>query len=564
MDFNELTINVPDLKKLEKFYSKILTQMKEASDAKTVTSLMKKLNKFNEGLETDITVISIKFSIDTTNEEYKVANDKVSEIMPVVSSYIVPIEKEILAKPFRKELEDIWGDFLFKKYENDVSGFDEKIIPFMIEESKLSNEYDAILGGAQIEFKGQIYNLSQLGKFTQSLDREERYEASKKMEKFFKDNEKAIGDIYDKLVHIRHKMALTLGYSNYVDYGYKRLGRVDYNSTMVKGYRDQIYKAVVPVCKKLIKKQAKRIGIAKPMFYDLNLEFKSGNAKPQGSAEYLVEQAQVMYNDMSKETGEFFKLMNDSHLLSLIATPGKRPGGYMTYLPAYKVPFIFSNFNGTSGDVDVLTHEFGHAFQGYTSRNIPVPEYHMPTLEACEIHSMSMEFLTYPWMELFFKEDTNKYKFAHLEDAIEFLPYGVAIDEFQHFVYENPDVTHDERCAKWREIEKKYLPLKKYNGFSFFNKGTWWMKQSHIFGSPFYYIDYTLAQVCAFQFFNESLKNKDKTWKKYLKLCKMGGKYPFLTLLEKAHLRNPFIDGNVKKAIRPLVKYLDQFDDQNM
>ena len=222
----------------------------------------------------------------------------------------------------------------------------------------------------------------------------------------------------------------------------------------------------------------------------------------------------------------------------------------------YKAPFIFANFNGTSGDVDVLTHEVGHAFQGYMSRNLKCPLYRSPTLEACEIHSMSMEFLTHPWMELFFKEDTDKYIYSHTVDAIKFIPYGVTIDEFQHFVYENPTATHKERCAKFREIEKKYLPHRNYEGSSVFENGGWWMKQTHVFGSPFYYIDYTLAQVVAFEFFNEDRKNHEKAWKKYVKLCRLGGKYPFTKLLEKASLYNPFKENTVKKIVSPLQKYL--------
>ena len=564
MNFNELPINVPDIKKMAKFFKKALVDLKNANDAESVTKIMKKINKYGNDISTDFTVIQIRYSIDTTNPEYAAANDKLSEIGPQLSAFIIPVEKEILNKPFRKDLEEIWGSFLFKKYENDVNGFDEKIIPELIEENKLSNEYDAVLGGAKIEYKGEIYNLSQMSKFAQSLDPEERKEASKLTEKFFKDNDKKIGEIYDKLLHVRHEMALKMGYENYIDYGYKKLGRVDYNAEMVANYRKQIFESVVPVYKKLIKRQSARIGIENPAFYDLNLSFKTGNPTPIGDSAFLVEQATKMYNEMSKETGEFFQFMRDSNLLSLEAQPGKRPGGYMTFLPKYKAPFIFSNFNGTSGDVDVLTHEVGHAFQGYLSRNISVPEYHMPTLEACEIHSMSMEFLAWPWMELFFGDQAEKYRFSHLEHAITFLPYGVAIDEFQHVVYANPNLTHEQRCEEWRKIEKKYLPLKKYPGFPYYNKGTWWMKQTHLFGAPFYYIDYTLAQVCAFQFHNENRKNHEKTWKKYVKLCKMGGKYPFLTLLEKAGLRNPFIEGNVKKSIKPLVKLLNSFDDENM
>jgi M3 family oligoendopeptidase len=326
-----------------------------------------------------------------------------------------------------------------------------------------------------------------------------------------------------------------------------------------------VLESVVPVAHKIIMENGARIGIENPKFYDQSLEFLDGNPTPKGTKDELVGKALRMYSEMSPETKEFFEFMCEHELLDVESKPGKANGGYCTYIDGYKSPFIFANFNGTSGDVDVLTHEAGHAFMAYCSKDtVENPDLLWPTSEACEIHSMSMEFLAWPWMELFFGDAADKYRFSHLEHAITFLPYGVAIDEFQHAVYANPEMTHEERCAKWREIEKKYLPLKKYTGFSYYNKGTWWMKQSHLFGSPFYYIDYTLAQVCAFQFHNENMKNHEKTWKKYTKLCKMGGKYPFLTLLEKANLRNPFEDGNVKKAIKPLVKLLNSFDDKNM
>ncbi|MEG0977862.1 MAG: M3 family oligoendopeptidase [Bacilli bacterium] len=564
MNFNELPLRVPNIKECEKFYKEAYEKIKLANNAKEVASLMKKMYKFESDLETDVTVISIRYSIDTANKDYLDAKNATDEIIPVISSYKMPIIKEILSKPFRKELENIFGEYLFQKYEGAVKSFDEKIIPDLIEESKLTTQYDAILGGAKIKYKGQIYNLSGLRKFSQSLDREERKKVAKLSSDFFLKNNEALGEIYDKLVHLRDNMAHKLGFKNYIELGYLNLGRVDYDATMVAEYREQIRKNVCPIYKKLIKKQAARIGIKNPMFYDLNLSFLTGNPMPNGDAAKLVSEAQQMYNEMSKETGEFFTFMKESNLLDLETRLGKAPGGYMTYLPTYKAPFIFSNFNGTSDDLNVLTHEVGHAFQGYMSKDIKIPEYHMPGYEACEIHSMSMEFLAWPWMNLFFGKDAEKYKFMHLTDAIEFLPYGATVDEFQHYVYENVDATHAERCAKWREIEKKYLPLKKYNGFKFLNSGTWWLRQGHIFSSPFYYIDYTLAQVVAFEFLDESLEDKEKTWNKYVKLCSMGGKYPFRTLLKKAHLRDPFKKGTMKKNIKPLLKVLDNFDDAKM
>jgi len=242
---------------------------------------------------------------------------------------------------------------------------------------------------------------------------------------------------------------------------------------------------------------------------------------------------------------------------------GKATGGYCTYIGAFQSPFIFSNFNGTSGDIDVLTHEAGHAFQVYSSRNIGINEYNWPTYEACEIHSMSMEFFTWPWMSLFFEEDTEKYWFSHLANAICFLPYGVAVDEFQHVVYENPDLSPQARNKAWKAIEQKYLPHRDYDGQSYLESGAYWQKQTHIFASPFYYIDYTLAQICAFQFWSRDRNDHATAWKDYVSLCQQGGSRSFLELVKLAGLESPFQPGCLQQVMEPLKSWLEKVDDSS-
>ena len=558
--FSELKYKKINIEKIQKEYEELTSNFKNASSFEDQDKALSKICKYNDDLGTNLTIAEVRYTMDTLNKENQKNQEVIDEVSPIISMLNNNFNKELVSAKYRKELEDKWGSYLFKMAENSLECFDEKIIPELQELNRLSSEYTKTIASAKIEYKGEVCNLSKLNKYAQSKDRLERKDAALLSAKFFEDNNQKIGEIYDKMVKVRTKMAKKLGYENFVELGYKSLGRTDYDSKMVKSYRDQIYRDLVPFTNKLFKEGAKRIGVKDPQYYDYNIMFLSGNAVPNGNKDFMVNQAQKMYHELSKETDVFFKFMCDYELLDLETRPGKAPGGYMTYLPKYKAPFIFSNFNGTSADVDVLTHEFGHAFQGYMSRNIKCPEYRSPTLEACEIHSMSMEFITYPWMSLFFGEDEEKYRYTHLVDAIEFIPYGVSIDEFQHWVYENPDVTHEERCAKWREIEKKYLPHRKFDEAPILEKGGWWMKQSHVFNSPFYYIDYTLAQVVAFQFFIENERNHDRAWKKYVKLCKLGGQYPFTQLLEKAKLNNPFIDGSIKKIIKPLKKYIDSID----
>ncbi len=562
--FEDIPLKVPSLKNLEKKITSLTSELNEAKDLTTGLKVIRKMDNLMDKVQTEFTVISIRYSLNTTDQKISKAQDKMDEMSPYLANLINEWNKVLVKVPFRDELEKKWTKFYFQKIENSLRSFDEKIIPELVEINKLSSQYDRILGSAQIEFRGKTYNLSQMGKFTTDKDRETRKEAAIKTDEFFAEHENEIGDIYGKLVLLRTEAAKKLGFKSFTELGYLNLGRVDYDAKMVKNYRDQISECIVPVAQSLYKKQAKRIGIpfSKMVSFDYNLSFLSGNPCPNGDSAKLVKDAEEMYDEMSKESGEFFHFMEDHHLLDLEARAGKAPGGYMTYLPLYHYPFIFSNFNGTEGDVNVLTHEVGHAFQGYLSASIKPSDFRSPTLEACEIHSMSMEFFAWPYLNKFFGTEDDKYRFKHLSEAIEFLPYGISIDEFQHWVYEHPTASHAERCEEWLKIQNKNEPHKKYiPEMKCFAHGAAWIRQSHIFGAPFYYIDYTLAQVVAFQFLVEMRKNHAKAWRKYVKLCKCGGKYPFLTLLEKNHLRNPFIDGNVKKIVTPLKKILNGFDD---
>ena len=418
MKFEEMKSRVPNLKRIENKVNALIEGLNNAQDAKEAIKIVKKYFKIQDEYTSDSTIISIRFTLDTTNKEYVKANDKLNEISPIISGIFENFERAMMASKFKTDLEKKYGTLLFKMIENSFKCFDKKVIPLLQEENKLVSEYDALLASAQIEYEGETLNLSQLGKYMSDKNRVTRLESARLYYRFLEENDAKIGDIYDKLVKLRTKIAHELGFKNYVELGYLRLGRVDFNADMVASYREQIKKDVVPVVHKFRIAQAKRLGLKKPVFVDYNLFFEEGNAKPAGDTAYLVDCASKMYHEMSNESGEFFDFMVENHLMDLDARAGKAGGGYMTFIPKYKSPFIFANSNGTSSDVDTLTHEVGHAFQGYLCRNVLVPAYRMPTFEACEIDSMSMEFFAWPWMNLFFKEGAEKYRYAHLDGAM--------------------------------------------------------------------------------------------------------------------------------------------------
>ncbi|KYH31152.1 peptidase family M3 [Clostridium tepidiprofundi DSM 19306] len=561
MKFKDMKYERPNIKEYEKTFSELFEKFEKAESFEKQDSLMKEINELRNEIETMGTIASIRHTVDTTDKFYEEEQNYFDENVPIYEGSISKYYNILVNSKFRNELEEKWGKQIFNIAEMTIKTFSPEIIEDLQKENKLSSEYTKLIASAKIMFEGEERNLSQLTPFQQSTDRNMRKRAWEAKTDFLKEHEKDIDEIYDKLVKVRTKIAKKLGYKNFIELGYARLNRSDYNAEMVANYRKQIEKYIVPVAIKLRERQAKRLGLDKLKYYDERFSFKTGNAKPHGDPDWILNNAIEMYNELSPETKEFFNFMTENELMDLVSKKGKAGGGYCTFMPKYKAPFIFSNFNGTAGDVEVLTHEGGHAFQVYTSRNYELPEYCWPTLEACEIHSMSMEFLTWPWMNLFFEEDTDKFKFNHLSESLLFIPYGVAVDEFQHFVYENPDVSPDERKRAWREIERKYLPHRDYEENDFLERGGFWFQQSHIFNVPFYYIDYTLAQVCAFQFWNKSQKDRENAWKDYLNLCSAGGSKSFLELLKVANLISPFEDGCLSSVIGNIENWLNSVDD---
>lgn len=559
--FKDYEYKRPNLDEDKVKFQEALSKFKEATSVEEQSSAIEKLNALRNDFSTQANLVYIRASIDTNDEYYQKERDFFDEVSPEVEELVTEYYKALVASTFRKELEEKWGSQLFDLADFQIKAFSSDVISLMQKENKLASDYSKLVASAQVEFNGETLTLAQLGPFGESTDREVRKKATEARFNFFQEHEAKFDDIYDQLVKVRHEIATKLGYKNFVELGYIRMNRIDYNAEMVKKFRDQIRDFIVPVATKLYERQAKRIGLDDLKFYDESLKFLTGNATPQGSPEWIVDNGKKMYEELSPETAEFFQFMIDRDLMDLVAKKGKESGGYCTFIDNYESPYIFSNFNGTSGDIDVLTHEAGHAFQVFTSRNIGIPEYIWPTFESCEIHSMSMEFFTWPWMELFFKEQTEKYKFAHLSSGLLFLPYGVAVDEFQHVVYENPEMTPAERKTAWKKIEEKYLPHRDYEGNSYLEAGGFWQRQGHIYASPFYYIDYTLAQICAFQFWKRSREDHEAAWKDYLHLCQLGGSKSFTKLVVDANLISPFEEGCVESVIGSIEEYLNSVDD---
>ncbi len=545
--FKDIKYTRPDLQAMK---AETLHYVSLFKKAKTFEEADKNLLAWQDVMTEAMTMMSIaniRNTINMADEFYDAEKKYFDANLPKLMPVMKKSSGALLKSKFRPELEAKYGSHMFKSAEVEQKLMKISIIPQMIEENKLASEYSKAAAACSVEFMGEKCNFYGLLRHMQSLDRNERKEAFLAWAKLYEDVSGKLDEIYGKLVKVRVKLAKKLGFKSYTDYAYLQRGRYDYKKENVAEFREAVRKYITPLCDKMFKDQATRLGLDSLNWYDESLVFSDGNAMPEGTPEELVEAAKKMYSAMSPETKEFFDFMTEYELYDFVTRENKHLGGYCTALPSLKAPFIFSNFNGTAADVDVLTHEAGHAFEAYyASRRLPLFDQVFSTSEINEIHSMTMEYFAYPYMEGFFGAKADKYRYAHFTESIKTIPYLVSVDEFQHMVYANPDSTPADWRRYWKEIEQKYMPWRHYDGNEFLEGGGFWMQKQHIFLYPFYYVDYAMAQLCALQLYKTKTEGGD-AWGKYIGLCSMGGKYGYFETLEKAGLKMPLNDDVVKE-----------------
>jgi len=530
--------------------------VKNAKSAEEVLERHREYTKYAKTIHTLEAISSIRHSLDTRDEFYDKENDFFDENEPLLQKLNMDFYKALVGSPFRAELESSLGKLLFTNAELQPKGFAEKIIGDLQKENALCTRYDKLLASASFEFDGKKLNLPQLMAYAKSKDRDIRKAAYEKRTEFFTANEAEFNEIYDELVKLRDGMAKKLGYSSFTELGYIRMGRNCYDAATVKKFRDQVKNVLVPFLREMNEKRRKELDVEKLKYFDEDIYFADGNPKPKGTPDEMFAAGKKMYTELSSDTQEFIDYMLDNELFDVLAREGKSGGGYCSYIADYGSPFVFANFNGTSGDVDVLTHECGHALACYCARDTEIMEYMQYTSDMAEIHSMAMEFFVADWMELFFKDETQKYLYMHLMSSLDFLPYGCMVDEFQHLVYAKPEMTPDERKAVWMKLEEEYKPHLDYDGDPFFGKGGGWQRQLHIYRIPFYYIDYCLAQTCALQYRIWMETDKDAAWKSYFELLKKAGTRTFVDIVAEAGLVSPFESDCISKIITGAEKLL--------
>lgn len=552
MKFKDMPYERVNYEQAEQEFKRLTERVRNAKSADELWQVHQDFYRAYTGVADMLTIAHIRYDGDTTDEFYSAEQEYYDEVKPKLANLQNGYRRAFYESPYRKEMEEKIGKVAFVSMENDLKSMDESIIGLMQEENALRTRYNKLIATAQIPFDGQVLNLSLMRPYLTSPDRSVRKEAWKAYSAYFVSVEEQLDEIYDKLVKNRTAQAKALGYDNYIELGYCRMNRNSYGKKEVENFRRQVKEVFVPFAEKMHDRRRQRLGLDKLSYIDNDVYFLNGNPAPIGTPEEILKTGQHMYSELSPETKEFFDFMMENELLDVFGRKTKKQGGYMTFIYKYGSPFIFANFNGTSGDVDVITHECGHAFQGFVSGKDPVLEHNDITMETAEIHSMSMEFFTDPWMKDFFGDRYEEFLMMQLEDAIRFVPYGTMVDEFQHIVYEDPELTPAQRKQAWHDLEQVYMPHLDYGDDPFFSKGGYWQRQQHIYNSPFYYIDYVLAQTCAFQYKVRMDENYQEAWESYLKLCKLSAKDFYGNMLKEVGLKVPFEDGYFEEIVKKL------------
>ena len=555
--FCEMQYVRPDGEALLQKIREATMQLRDSGDFETAKTIFWSVQEEATHFETMSSLAYVRNTINTKDAFYEKEMEYLFGIQPRLNVEMKAFHEVLLASAFLADFEKELGELYVQQIKADIRLTDACNVELQVKESMLKQEYSKTAAAPTTQFHGEELNFYGLLKKMQSDDRPIRKEAMEAWAALYESISEKLDSIYTELMKLRLQMAENLGFSSYEEMVFLKMGRYTYTPEDLAVFRRQVCEYVVPICEKLFENQRQRLGIDTLHYYDESIVFPDGNAMPIGTTQELLEKAGKMYREISKETGDFFDFMLAYDLFDLETRNGKQQGGYCTTFPDYKAPFIFSNFNGTDADIDVLTHEAGHSFEAYEAmRRIPLTEQTFSTSEVAEIHSMSMEFFTYPWMELFFGEHAEKYRKSHLWDALECVPYMACVDEFQHRVYEEKLFDAMERRKIWSELEKKYMPWRDYDGNAFLENGGFWMQKQHIFMEPFYYIDYALARFGSLEYYGHMMQDYQSAWEDYYHLCCAGGSRSYPELLKIGNLSSPLEEGTVKRILDSIEEYI--------
>ena len=559
MIFTEIAYTPINFELASSELNRLITRIEIASNYKEQLDLIFQLDKYYNSIFSNITLANIRHDLDTSDPYY--LNEVNMNIIYAqdFSSILKKFYSIILKSPFVIDLMNEFGNYYFHKIELKTKLFDESLKELYIEENLLSKEYNELLSKAIVSIDDIKYNLSELNHLKVSNDRNLRKKVFEAEKIFINENSNRLQSLFSELLFIRNKIAQSLGYDNYMLYAYDSLERTDYSNKEIKKFRENILKYILPILNKYREIQKQNLQLDKLYSYDLPCLFQDGDPKINGDIQLVLDNFKYMLEELSPASNVFINEMLNNKMLDLQSRNNKRLGGYCTYISSELSPFVFCNFTGGSTDIRVLAHELGHAFQMYESmRNQKISENYMPSYETCEIHSKSMELILLDWSILFFGNDAKKYKFSQMIRSLTTIIDACLIDEFQECIYVDNIVNPIERDKVWYSLKQKYntTNLEEDSGLDHTPK---WLMIAHVFNTPFYYIDYALAQTCALQFWKNFQLKPFEAWQKIMPLYKSGGSKSFLNLIDDVGLTSPFIEGAVINAANIMDNELNYF-----
>ena len=558
--FSELKAPKPSSDMVKTLYEDHIERVKNAITCDDVLEVLFENNLMVRKVQEGSEIISIRHAMNPMDERYAADKKWADEFSPIFDNLELDFREAVYDSPFRSEIEERIGHMYFLKTEIKRKIVSEDIVPLRLREQELVDEYDNILLESKKTVNGKARTLVDLQDLFCDEDRNIRKEAFRAFSEILSENEERLEKVWDELIKVRNQIANSLGYDSYVPVGYLERERLDYGREEVAKFRQQVVDEIVPLCNKLYEAQAKRLGLDSIMAYDERMIFSDGNAKPLGDAEYMMKQIVSVLREMSPETDEFIGYILDHELMDYTPRPEKALREFYTMLPYHKAPFMFEHFTGSAEDVQYFAESLGHAFASYrASRRQPLTEYFFPSSEITEINAMSMIQFLNKYADRLFGEDAWKYEFGNLQYFMTFIPFGVAVDEFQHICYDNPNLTPKERTYEWHKLEEKYMPWRKYDeDDEFMARGGFWYHKFHIFYVPLYYIEYALATVNAMEMYRKYTERPGIAWREYLELVDVGGSKGYHDILKQANLTPLYEDGAVGKAISYVKSFLEE------
>ena len=528
-------LNVREWATFEPFYEELQQRPLSTTNARQWLSDWSRLQEL---LGEASSVIYVEKTLDTSDKEKEQAFlDLVNNVWPQVQVAEQSLKERLLALDLADE--DIV--LMLRQLKAEAALFREENVPVLTELARLVNEYDKITGGLQADWDGETKNLSQLGVFLRHPDRAVRERAWHKTMSLWLDVRQPLNELYANLLTRRHQVAQTAGLSDYRAYVFEEYGRFDYTPDDCYTFHEAIEAVVVPAATRIYQQQQARLGVADLRPWDVDVDsYSEEPLTPYQGQDELFRGSLQVFEKVDETLADYFRVMGDESLLDLETRQGKALGGYCTTFALRKRPFIFMNGVGIHDDVQTLLHEAGHAFHVFETEALPLIWQRDAPMEFCEVASMAMELLAAPYLtkangSFYSPAELARARIEHLTGILKFLPYMAVVDAFQHWVYTHPEQASEaEQCdATWDNLWQRFMPGINWLGFDDV-RVTGWHRKPHIFQSPFYYIEYGMAQVGALQVWRNSLSQPTAALEAYRHALSLGGTQPLPILFEAA------------------------------